>query len=58
MPRDYVPLTQFTELKNMFLKLNDRRNKLELDIREIIKTLLKVSPEHREWLETNFKEYL
>lgn len=56
--RDYVPLTQFTELKNMFLKLNDRRNKLELDIREIIKILLKVSPEHKVWLEKNYKEYL
>jgi hypothetical protein len=56
--RDFVPLTQYTELKNNFLRLNDRRNKLELDIREIIKTLLKVSPEHKAWLEKNYKEYL
>lgn len=29
--RDFVPLTQYTELKNDFLKLNDRRNKLEIE---------------------------
>ena len=34
-----------------------RRNPV-LDCRTIAQTLLKVSPEHREWLETNFKEYL
>ena len=28
------------------------------DIKTLAQTLLKVSPEHREWLETNFKEYL
>lgn len=28
------------------------------NIETLVQTLLKVSPEHREWLETNFKEYL
>lgn len=38
--RDFVPLTQFTELKNNFLKLNDRRNKLEIEnikLKELLK---------------------
>lgn len=98
--RDFVPLTQYTELKNNFLKLNDRRNKLEIenarlkeelkdyeyqhkqdgicyddiffklelarkentklktDCRTLAQTLLKVSPEHKAWLEKNYKEYL
>lgn len=29
--RDFVPLTQYTELRHEFLKLNDRRNKLEIE---------------------------
>jgi hypothetical protein len=57
-PKDFVPLTQYTELKNMFLKLNDRRNKLEVNIREVIKILLKVSPKHEDWIKKNFGEYL
>ena len=28
------------------------------DMATLIKTLLKESPEHREWLEVNYKEYL
>lgn len=28
------------------------------DMATLIKTLLKVSPEYREWLEVNYKEYL
>lgn len=63
--RDFVPLTQFTELKNNFLKLNDRRNKLEIentklkiDCRTLAQKLLQVKPELREWVEVNFKEYL
>lgn len=65
MPRDFVPLTQYTELKNEFLKLNNRRNKLEIenaklktDCRTLAQKLLQVKPELREWLEVNFKEYL
>ena len=63
--RDFVPLTQYTELKNNFLKLNDRRNKLEIgnaklktDCKTIAQKLLQVKPELREWLEINYKEYL
>ena len=63
--RDFVPLTQYTELKNNFLKLNDRRNKLELeniklktDCKTLAQKLLQVKPELREWLEVNYGEYL
>lgn len=65
MPRDFVPLTQYTELKNNFLKLNDRRNKLEIekaklksDCKVLAQKLLQVKPELREWLEVNYGEYL
>lgn len=63
--RDFVPLTQYTELKNDFLKLNDRRNKLEIenaklktDCSTLAQKLLQVKPELREWLEVNYGEYL
>lgn len=63
--RDFVPLTQYTELKNEFLKLNDRRNKLEIgnaklktDCHTLAQKLLQVKPELREWLEMNYGEYL
>lgn len=60
------------ELKMENTKLKERLKKtqeLELEVRKenaklikdcktLAQTLLKVSPEHREWLETNFKEYL
>lgn len=63
--RDFVPLTQYTELKNDFLKLNDRRNKLEIEnaklkteCKTLAQKLLQVKPELREWLEVNYGEYL
>lgn len=63
--RDFVPLTQYTELKNDFLKLNDRRNKLEIenaklktDCKTLAQKLLQVKPELRDWLKINYKEYL
>ena len=43
--RDYISTT-----KNRIEDFNNAKT--------LAQTLLKVSPEHREWLETNFKEYL
>ena len=36
----------------------NEKEKAVNDCKTVAQTLLKVSPEHREWLETNFKEYL
>lgn len=36
----------------------NEKEKAVSDCKTLAQTLLKVSPEHREWLETNFKEYL
>ena len=36
----------------------NEKEKAISDCKTLAQTLLKVSPEHREWLETNFKEYL
>ena len=45
-------------LKQEIHDLREKNHWLWKDAKTIAQTLLKVSPEHREWLETNFKEYL
>lgn len=41
------------------IEFNDRRkSKYLTDLRILAQKVLELSPEHREWLETNFKEYL
>ena len=38
--------------------IRDSLNDALVAIDVLIETLLKVSPEHKEWVEQNFKEYL
>ena len=42
----------------MFIEILERQGKHHDNACILARKLLKVSPEHREWLETNFKEYL
>lgn len=46
------------ELKNSLYSMTQAWQIAEQQAKTLAQTLLKVSPEHREWLETNFKEYL
>ena len=46
------------ELKNSLYSMTQAWQIAEQQAKTLVQTLLKVSPEHREWLETNFKEYL
>lgn len=50
--------TKIKELYETIDKFADSNLDLIKNIETLAQTLLKVSPEHREWLETNFKEYL
>ena len=52
---EYQALLSDQLAKNEGVEINAE---LEADCKTLAQTLLKVSPEHREWLETNFKEYL
>ena len=46
------------ELKNSLYSMTQAWQIAEQQAKTLAQTLLKVSPEHREWLENNFKEYL
>ena len=54
-----VPTYQeYLESESHCAVYSDMNRWLKQDCKTLAQTLLKVSPEHREWLETNFKEYL
>lgn len=50
--------TKIKELYETIDKFADSNLDLIKNIETLAQTLLKVSPEHREWLEVNYKEYL
>lgn len=41
-----------------FLKKDEKVKKLEDDIRFLIKLLLKIKPEYRDWCQINFNKYV
>ena len=49
---------EIEQLKQEIHNLREKNHWLGKDAKTLAQTLLKVSPEHRGWLETNFGEYL
>lgn len=51
-------MTRLNDVNNENHALEIESTKLKTDCKTLAQILLKVSPEHKDWLEKNFKEYL